>query len=266
MNSFEYETLRISNNIPTKQKSNSTFSIVNLKLIRVPKLTKTRLYENKDSRFLRGSKKKFYPTFSSIRTRLVNTQGRENKEESAGVVIERGPACTPVGRQISTTEPISGGKTRFHLIEGEPWTVSLPRSTRVGIDEKGKEKKREEKKGKKRGSDRFAAVVVSEENGEKGGGGSRRRQTYDVVSRFVKIPAFQILEREHQPVKHLFNLAFGPSLYLSFVNPPSILRFQPLFSIVLLRILFIPIIFIRFLRRNFDNSARSLQIYLRIRC
>lgn len=150
MNSFEYETLRISNNIPTKQKSNSTFSIVNLKLIRVPKLTKTRLYENKDSRFLRGSKKKFYPTFSSIRTRLVNTQGRENKEESAGVVIERGPACTPVGRQISTTEPISGGKTRFHLIEGEPWTVSLPRSTRVGIDEKGKEKKREKKKREKK--------------------------------------------------------------------------------------------------------------------
>lgn len=138
-------------------------------------------------------------------------------------------ACTPVGRQISTTEPISGGKTRFHLIEGEPWTVSLPRSTRVGIDEKGKEEKKKKREKKRVGPVRRRCCIG--ENGEKGGGGSRRRQTYDVVSRFVKIPAFQILEREHQPVKHLFNLAFGPSLYLSFVNPPSILCFQPLYPI-----------------------------------
>lgn len=47
--------------------------------------------------------------------------------------------------------------------------MSLPRSTRVGIDEKGKEEKRRKKRKKKRGSDRFAAVV-SKENGEKGAG------------------------------------------------------------------------------------------------
>lgn len=47
--------------------------------------------------------------------------------------------------------------------------MSLPRSTRVGIDEKGKEEKK--KKGKKRGSDRFAAVVVSERMEKKGEAG-----------------------------------------------------------------------------------------------
>lgn len=47
--------------------------------------------------------------------------------------------------------------------------MSLPRSTRVGIDEKGKEEKK--KKGEKRGSDRFAAVVVSERMEKKGEAG-----------------------------------------------------------------------------------------------
>lgn len=90
------------------------------------------------------------------------------------MVIERGPAhwrahWSSVDKFQPQSQPISGGKTRFHLIEGEPWTVSLPRSTRVGIDEKGKEEKRRKKRKKKRGSDRFAAVV-SKENGEKGAG------------------------------------------------------------------------------------------------
>lgn len=97
------------------------------------------------------------------------------------MVIERGPACTPVGRQISTTEPISGGKTRFHLIEGEPWTVSLPRSTRVGIDEKGKEKKREKKRGKKEdrtGSPPLLYRKRMEKKGEAGRGEGKRMTSF----------------------------------------------------------------------------------------
>lgn len=111
-----------------------------------------------------------------------------------------------------TTEPISGRRgrknrgTRFHLTEGKPWTVSLPGST--GVRGHGHRHRREREK-----KDRTGSVPLYRKRMGKRGRGVARRQTYDVVLRFVKIPAFQILERVPL-TKHLLNLS-SPS-YLSF--------------------------------------------------
>lgn len=117
-----------------------------------------------------------------------------------------------------TTEPISGRRsrknrgTRFHLTEGKPWTVSLPGST--GVRGHGHRHRREREK-----KDRTGSVPLYRKRMGKRGRGVARRQTYDVVLRFVKIPAFQILERVPL-TKHLLNLS-SPSYFSfrrSFVN------------------------------------------------
>lgn len=171
-----------------------------------------------------------------------NTDPKENAENRSvwGWLSSVGPTTVcMVSRSVDkfpATEPISrrrGRKnhgTRFHLAEGELRTVSLPRSTGIRGHEhrREKKKKRKKKKEKKWKKNRTGSVPLYRKRmqGKRGGArGAARGQTYDVVLRFVKIPAFQILERVPL-AKHLFNLC-SPSCPPLFARLSSIVCHQP---------------------------------------
>ena len=110
-----------------------------------------------------------------------------------------------------------------------------------------------EKKGKKKEKESAIGSVPLYRKRMEGKGGEAQRQTYDVVLRSVKIPAFQILERVPL-AKHLFNLCSPscPPLFArqSFaINPSQTKNSSP-------RLLFIPIIFPGFLPRGFRQFRR----------
>ena len=104
----------------------------------------------------------------------------------------------------------------------------LVRLVYVGTNIDERKKRREKRKKKKWKKNRTGSVPLYRKRmqGKRGGArGAARGQTYDVVLRFVKIPAFQILERVPL-AKHLFNLC-SPSCPPLFARLSSIVCHQP---------------------------------------